>query len=95
MGKLLNTTDFIDRNFVIQVGVLHAIVITPLHTAFSLASYLPYSGKIWQALNLAISAKTPYFLIWQILNLLIGPQVKILYSHHDVEPNCLMATCHL
>ena len=29
---------------------------------------LPYSGKIWQALNLAISAKTPYYLIWRVLN---------------------------
>ena len=73
MGKLLNTTDFIDRNFVIQVGVLHAIVITPLHTAFSLASYLPYSGKIWQALNLAISAKTPYLLI--LVNFKFGDSV--------------------
>ena len=30
-----------------------------------------YSGKIWWALNLVISAKMPYFLIWQVLNLAI------------------------
>ena len=33
---------------------------------------IPYSGKIWRALNLAISAKTLYFLIWRILNLAIS-----------------------
>ena len=27
--------------------------------------WLPYSGKNWQALNLVISAKTLYFLIWR------------------------------
>ena len=32
---------------------------------------LPYSGKIWWALNLAISAKTSYLLIRRVLNLAI------------------------
>ena len=33
---------------------------------------IPYSGKIWQALNLVIYAKMPYFSIWWLLNL--GPR---------------------
>jgi len=33
--------------------------------------YILYSGKIWHALNLAILAKTPYFLIWRVLHLAI------------------------
>jgi len=42
---------------------------------------LPYSGKIWQASNLAILAKTQYFfLIWQVLNL----ATQELYSKCDV-----------
>ena len=32
---------------------------------------IPYSGKTWRALNLVILAKTPYFLIWRVLNLAV------------------------
>jgi len=37
-------------------------------------------GKIWQALNLAISVKTPVFLIWRISNLVIrSPNQNIVW----------------
>ena len=45
---------------------------------------IPFSGEIWHVLNLA------NFLTWWF-----SPSTKILCNHHDVEPHCLLATCHL
>ena len=53
---------------------------------WGLSHGVPYSRNFWRALNLAISAKTPYFLIWWVLNQAIRDFDPQMWRHcYDVS----------